>query len=372
MKIAFLIPTLGAGGAERVVTLMANFWAEKGHSVVIFSMDDPANPPFFTLNTKVQYHPLNLLKEEENYIGKTWRTISQILSVRKQVKQYKPDVLIAHLSIAIFLAITSTLFLKQKVVIYEGTNPYLATTNKYLKNLNNFLYRFADRMVLQTHQIAKTFPSHLQQKISVIYNPITKPEVQLHSEDYPRNFSNKTIVSVGRLVLPKAQEVLIEAFHIFAKKKPEWSLLILGEGEERQKLETLCATLNITEKVALPGRVKNPLDLLKNCTIFVLSSRYEGLPNALCEAMSIGLPVVATRCKFGPEEIIQHRKNGLLVPVEDAQAISKSLEELANDINLCEQLGTNAKDIVNVCSIERVMSLWEGVIKSINPSVKDI
>lgn len=362
MKVAFLIPTVGAGGAERVITLMANFWAEKGHTVIVFSLDSPANPPFFKLNPEVQYYPLDLLKDKENYLGKISRTIVQILSVRKQVRKHSPDVLIAQLDIAIFLSVASTLLLKEKVIVYEGTNPYLSKTNQYLKKLNNFLYRFADHIVLQTHQIANTFPSHLLQKISVIYNPIIKPEVQLHSEDYSKNFAHKKIVSVGRLVPPKGFDVLIKAFHTFTRKRPDWLLLILGEGEERQKLETLCATLNISKQVALPGRVNDPLALLKDCTIFVLSSRYEGLPNALCEAMSIGLPVVATRCKFGPEEIIQHRKNGLLVPVEDASAISEALEELANDVNLCEQLGTNAKDVVNVCSVEKVMQQWEEVI----------
>lgn len=365
MKIAFLIPTVGAGGAERVITLMANFWAKKGHTVILFSLDNPANPPFFKLNPEVQYYPLDLLKDERNYLRKFWRTIVQMWTMRKQVRKHSPNVLIAQLDIAIFLSVASTLLLKEKVIVYEGTNPYLSKTNKYLKKLNNFLYRFADHIVLQTQQIANTFPSHLQDKISVIYNPILKPKLQLQSEDYAKNFEHKKIVSVGRLVPPKAFDVLIKAFHTFAQKRPDWTLLILGEGEERQKLETLCATLNITKQVVLPGRVNDPLALLKDCTIFVLSSRYEGLPNALCEAMSIGLPVVATRCKFGPEEIIQHRKNGLLVPIEDASAISEALEELASDVNLCEQLGTNAKDIVNVCSIEKVMQQWEDVIKKL-------
>lgn len=367
MKIAFLIPTLEAGGAERVVSLMANFWAEKGLDVIIFSLDSPVNKPFFSLHPAVKYYPLNLLKSEKRYLQKAKRTIHQIFTVRKHVKKHKPDVLIGHLDITIFLTITSTLVSNVKAIAYEGNNPYLNKTNKYLQIINNFLYRFADHIVLQTHQISKTFPSFLQDKISVIYNPVSKPDVQLRSEDYARNLSNKMIVSVGRLEPQKGYDVLLKAFYLFVKENqhPDWSLLIMGEGVERQKLEKLCVSYNIKDQVFLPGKVKKPYEQLRDCSIFVLSSRFEGLPNVLLEAMSLGLPVISTRCKFGPEEIIQHRQNGMLVPVEDYIALSETLEELSGDIKLCEQIGTCAKDIADVCSLERVMAQWEGVVKQL-------
>ena len=302
MKITLFIPTVGAGGAERVITLMANYWAERGHTVILLSLDRSDRQPFFPIHPQVTYIALNLLKEKKSYLAKSKHTISQILSVRKCIVRRQPDVLIAQLDIAIFLATSATLGLPVKVIVYEGTNPYLSKTNRYLKKLNNVLYRSADHLVLQTQQIARTFPAYLQAKISVIYNPIVQSEAPLDTNDYSNNLLRKRVVSVGRLVYPKAYEILIKAFHTFSQEKPDWLLLIMGEGELRPELDALCKELNITDRVSFPGSAKNPINVSKSCSIFVLSSRYEGLPNTLCEAMSVGMPVIATRCKFGPEE----------------------------------------------------------------------
>ncbi|MEQ9443837.1 MAG: glycosyltransferase family 4 protein [Cyclobacteriaceae bacterium] len=365
MKVVFIIPTLTAGGAERVFSLMANFWSEREHDITILSLDSPDHEPFFTLHKNVKYQPLNLLEERKGYLGKVKRTLSQIITTRRRVNKLCPDVVIAQLDIAIFLAMTSTIFSKNKAIVYEGNNPYLNTTNKYLQKFNDFLYRFTDHLVLQTKQIAQTFPVHLRKKISIIYNPVTPPGVQLNHEDYIENFQRKRIVSVGRLEFQKGYDVLIRAFHLFLEDNPSWSLTILGEGNERSKLEELCKQLGITDKVALPGNVRNPHDTLQEASIFVLSSRFEGLPNVLLEAMSIGLPVVATRCKFGPEEIVEQRKNGILVPVDDEHAINTALKELANDAILGEQLGNQAKDILKVCGSEEVMAQWEYTIRKL-------
>ncbi len=365
MKVVLLIPTLGAGGAERVFTLMANFWNQKGFDVTVISLDSPSNPPFFQLDPQIKYHPLNLLKEEKSLVGKAIRTIKQIWLTRAKVKMVNPDVVIAQLDIAIFLAITSTVLSKVKSMAYEGNNPYLNTTNKYLQQFNNFLYRFADRIILQTHQIARTFPQNLQKKISVIYNPITVPNAQLEENDYLRNFQNKTVISVGRLEHQKGYDILLEAFQIFLNKNPGWKLVILGEGQLRPELENMCKDLGISENVKMPGREKHPFERLKDCSIYVLSSRFEGLPNALLEAMSMGLPVISTRCRFGPEEIISHQENGLLIPVEDPMALADALRQLAQNVEFCQSIGTKAKDIMKVCSPEVVMQQWENEIKKL-------
>lgn len=359
------IPTVGAGGAERVVSLMANYWVKKGYDIVVLSLDNPNNEPFFRLHKNVNYEPLGLLREKRGYLGKVKRTISQIITTRKRVHQIQPDVIIAQLDIAIFLAMTSTIYSKIKAIVYEGNNPYLNITNKYLQKVNNFLYRFTDHLVLQTQQIAKTFPSYLQDKISVIYNPVTTPPYQLNHEDCLRNLQRKKITCVGRLEHQKGYDVLIRAFHLFSQHHPDWSLEIWGEGRERSKLEQLCEEKGISDRVLLPGNIKNPYDQLLKSSVFVLSSRFEGLPNVLLEAMSVGMPVIATRCKFGPEEIIQHRQNGLLVPTEDAEAIADALVVLADDPKLCKQLGQNARKINNKLHVDKIMEQWEDVINSL-------
>ena len=365
MKIMLFIPTVGAGGAERVITLMANYWAEQGYSVVLLSLDDPLRTPFFSLHAKVTYQALDLIRPRKNYLAKGWRTLDQIRRVRRCIQKHRPTVLIAQLDIAIFLAVAATRGLSTKVIIYEGTNPYLSQTNPYLKKLNNVLYKLADHLVLQTHQIAKTFPNYLQKKISVIYNPIASPHSFLQPYDYAKNLKEKKIVSVGRLVYPKAFGILIRAFHVFSQKRKGWSLLIMGEGEERQSLETLCKELGIADQVSLPGSVKDPLNTVQACSMFVLSSRYEGLPNTLCEAMSIGMPVVATRCEFGPEELINSGENGLLVPVEDVEALASAFDTLADDPDYCQRIGTNARQITDSLNMDNIMHEWGTVIRKL-------
>ena len=362
MNIAFLIPTLGSGGAERVITLMSNYWAEKGYNITLYSMDSHLNKPFFPLNKKVNYEPLDILNPSTGTIKKS---LIPIVKLRKKLNSLKPDVLIAHLDIAIFLSLLATRFSNQKIIIYEGTNPYLSKTNRFVKAANLYLSFFSSRVILQTHQIAKTFPVYLQKKISVIYNPIKEPEELNQVTDYQKNLSRKNIVSVGRLVPAKGYDTLLKAFSIFIEKHPDWSLTILGEGNERNKLEKLCYDLNIAKHVDLRGRVADPSLIAKDCSMYALTSNYEGLPNALCEAMVLGLPVISTKCKFGPEEIIEHGKNGLLVPVGDAESISQAFQKLADDVALCQKIGNGAKGIIHRCGINSVMNQWESVIKQL-------
>ncbi len=362
MNIAFLIPTLGSGGAEKVITLMSNYWVEKGHKVTLFTMDSCFNKPFFPLNENVNHEPLDLLNQSTGTIKKS---LLPILKFRQKIISLNPDVLIAHLDIAIFISLVATRFLNQKVIIYEGTNPYLSKTNRFVKAANVFLSRFSNRIILQTHHIASTYPKNLQKLISVIYNPVQESDVALQVTNYPQNLLNKKIISIGRLVPPKGYDTLLNAFSLFLKRYPDWSLIILGEGDERSKLEKLCKELEIADKVDLKGRVTNPSFVAKDCSIYVLSSKYEGLPNALCEAMVLGLPVVSTRCKFGPEEIVQHEKNGLLVPVGHAESMSEALQRLAGDVNLCKKIGNEAKAIIHLCGINSVMNQWESVIKQL-------
>ena len=362
MKIAFLIPTLGSGGAEKVITLMSNYWAEKGHKIILYSMDSYLNKPFFPLSKKVKHEPLDLLSPSRGTIKKS---LLPIVKLRRKLNTLKPDVLVAHLDIAIFLSLLATRFSDQKVIIYEGTNPYQSKTNSIVKAVNQYLSRFSSRIILQTHQIAKTFPVYLQKKISVIYNPIKIVDEQNQVSDYQKNLLRKKIISIGRLAPPKGYDTLIKAFSIFLQKYPDWSMTILGEGTERKKLEKLCYDLNITKQVDLRGRVADPSLIAKDCSIYALSSNYEGLPNALCEAMVLGLPVVSTKCKFGPEEIIEHGENGLLVPVGDAESMSQAFQLLADDVTLCQKIGNTAKKIKHAFSINRVMNQWESVIKQL-------
>ena len=361
MKIALLIPSLGTGGAERVMTHMANYWAKKGNSVVIFTYG--ATPSFYPLLPKIQHVSLG----EGLPVG-SLRKIVYLLqharALRRHLKQHQSEVLIAFLDIAILQAIIATRFLQTKVLVSERSVPYIRKTNQWLQPLNHLLYHWTNRLVLQTRQIADTFP-RLQHKITVIPNPIPPPTLQIDDEQYSTQLSYKTIVCMGRLTALKQYDRVIRAFHQFTEDRAGWKLIILGEGEERENLERLREELNLTETVHLPGTTTSPPEVLTKASIFFLSSLFEGFPNALCEAMAIGLPAIATQCPYGPEEIIQHGHNGWLVPVNDSAAWAEALEAVTSDQSLYQKLGREAKKVADTYSINHVMQQWEAVIYDI-------
>ena len=361
MKIAFLIPSLGAGGAERVLTHMANYWAKRNNLVVIFTLE--AGTSFYPLASGVRHIPLGR-EFPSGTMRKARYLFGQIRKLRRHLRKQQPQVLIAFLDIAILAAIAATRFLPTKVIVSERNNPYVRKTNPMLQSLNHWLYHWADQLVLQTYQIADTFP-HLRRKITVISNPLSLPRYQIPDESYVANLRHKTVVCMGRLTVQKQYDKVIRAFYQFSQGKSGWKLILLGEGEERENLEQLRAQLHLDEAVSLPGSTDNPQEVLKGASVFMLSSRFEGFPNALCEAMAIGLPSVATRCPYGPEEIIEHGRNGWLVPVDDPTAWAKALETVTSDVMLYQRLGKEAKKVTATYGIDRIMHQWDQVIYDI-------
>jgi len=364
MKIVFLIPSLEAGGAERVITLLANYWVEKGYSIQIITLSDPNKSSFYPLSNSIQLLQTGTKKQLSGLrkllsLGKQWNII------RREVNKSKPTALIAFLDISIFLSLILKPFINTKVIVSERNNPYLNETNLLLKETNDFLYKYTDKLVLQTEGIAKTYSQKLQNKIVIIPNPVVPLNSSLSNNSEPTKLPDANyIVAMGRLKYQKGFDVLIKAFAAVKEELTNWSLIIIGEGEERNYLQELCKLTNVDKKVHLIGRVKSPENILAYAKLFVLPSRFEGFPNALCEAMSMGLPCIATKCKFGPSEIITDQYNGLLVEVDQVESLSEKLVTLASSEAFRSKLGTEAKKITNTFAIQKIAGQWEEVINS--------
>jgi glycosyltransferase involved in cell wall biosynthesis len=170
------------------------------------------------------------------------------------------------------------------------------------------------------------------------------------------------LVAMGRLGPEKGFDLLIAAFARLAATHPEWSLTILGEGRERARLEALVESLGMTGRVSLPGRAADPLPHLAIAHVFALSSRREGFPNALLEAMAAGLPPVAFDCRSGPAEIITDGVNGLLVPDGDVDALAASLRRLMESPAERQRLGANARGVADVLSPDRILLAWDALV----------
>lgn len=175
----------------------------------------------------------------------------------------------------------------------------------------------------------------------------------------------KRIVGLGRLAWQKGFDLLIEAFSQIAAAHPEWTLIIYGEGERRNALESLVRTKSLESRVFLPGAVQQVPAVLSEASVFVLSSRYEGFPNALCEAMACGLPVISFDCPSGPNEIIRHNIDGILVKAGDIEALAKALDTLIRDNNLRRSLAVRATEITKRFEVKKIMNMWEELLRSV-------
>jgi glycosyltransferase involved in cell wall biosynthesis len=173
------------------------------------------------------------------------------------------------------------------------------------------------------------------------------------------------MVTLGRLSAEKQFDYLLRAFERCGSRHPEWSLQIIGEGPERQSLEALAADLGIGRRVRFPGIVQDPEAILCNADLFVLTSRYEGFPNALVEAMACGLAVLSFDCPSGPNEIIRHGVDGVLVPAQDLDALAGSMDRLMGDDAERTRLGARALEVADRFDVERIMSMWEDVIEEV-------
>jgi len=171
---------------------------------------------------------------------------------------------------------------------------------------------------------------------------------------------------MGRLVEQKGFDILVEAFSRCATKHSDWSLVILGEGPQRTRLEAAAAELGIGDRVHLVGQVREPDTILKGADLFVLSSRYEGFPNALVEAMACELPVVSTDCSSGgPRDIIRDGVDGILVPPRDVEALASAMDRLMADQDGRQRLGKSAAEVVERFSTTRVMKVWDDLLAGI-------
>ena len=278
-----------------------------------------------------------------------FRTLSSIIPLLFYLKKEKPNILITASTSCNIIAVVTRILSHSQVKIIIGVHNTFSIAKKELRlfrrivtlKLMQLLYPKADAVVAVSKGVADDLPRTInipRQKIKVVYNPIINSEIYKKAKGkvdhlYFADPSFKVIIGVGRLTQQKDFSTLINAF-AKVRQKAKTRLIILGEGEDRQKLEELIQRLKLEKDVSLPGFVDNPYAYMARSDVFVLSSRWEGLPTVLVEAMACGIPVVSTNCKSGPAEILENGKYGKLVPVRDVDALAGAiLETLENPLS---------------------------------------
>lgn len=285
--------------------------------------------------------------------------------MRAQLRTLRPDVVVSFLAKVNLLVLVASLGLPIPVVVSERVDPERQPWPPGLGLLRKRLYRRAVSVVVQTNKVSLWARSFLKpERVWVIPNPAVAAEQVATSEDRGSSAAH-TVVSAGRLHHQKGFDLLLEAFALSARKHPTWSLLILGEGPERGTLRARASSLGISDRVEMPGVSHELGAALASADLFVLSSRWEGFPNVLLEAMAAGLPVVSFDCPSGPAEIITQDENGILVRPEDAGALAGAMDRLMSDETERKRLGEAAKGVTERFSQDKVMSKWDELLEKV-------
>lgn len=359
MHIMFVLAGLGAGGAERVVALISAQWAAAGHNVSVLAFDEASAPIFHAFDSRVSIRRLNV-PVRRGFLGIIdWLRRARLL--RCEFRQNKPAVVFSFLTKINAISLLAGLGLRLPVVVAERNNPLRQNANRGWNLMLGVLYPTAAAVVLQTEASKVCLPSSVNDRTVIIPNPVEVPPAPLVRGTGDR----RAIVAVGRLSNQKGFDLLLQAFAKVATSRPTWQLTIWGEGPDRGALQELATTLGISDRVTLPGLSSHPLGWTERADIFVLSSRYEGFPNALAEAMAAGIACVSFDCPFGPSDMIRPGESGLLVPVGNVEALAKAVGALMDDAALRQQLGDRAHMSARVNEPSRVFAQWESVRRDV-------
>jgi GalNAc-alpha-(1->4)-GalNAc-alpha-(1->3)-diNAcBac-PP-undecaprenol alpha-1,4-N-acetyl-D-galactosaminyltransferase len=367
-RLTLVSPSLALGGAERVVSRMANHWAAGGDTVSVITLSGTACDTY-TLDPAVTRIALDLMSESRFLLQALYHNWVRVGKVEDAIRRTRPDTVISFTDRMNVVTLAACRKLDVDTVVAERIDPSQQPIGYYWSKLRRWGYPRARALVVQTEAVrSQLTPMMRGRPIYVIPNYIDAPAPELSQP--PRSHANtkRQLAAMGRLDYQKGFDLLIDAFARAAEGQPDWSLVILGEGPERRRLEEQIHTRGLEPRVQLLGWVSDPSRVLRDCDAFVLSSRYEGFPNALLEAMALGLPAVAIDCPSGPADIIRHEVDGLLVPLGDVPTLTTALRRLMSDEQLRHRFGREAVQVVERFSSERYYARWEAVLRHDPPS----
>jgi GalNAc-alpha-(1->4)-GalNAc-alpha-(1->3)-diNAcBac-PP-undecaprenol alpha-1,4-N-acetyl-D-galactosaminyltransferase len=359
MKVTLVIYSLGGGGAERVMSILANYWIDHGWDIALILLVPPAEPSFYPLDPRIQVQSLGISGNSENLLAALGNTWQRVKILRRAIMASQPDVVISFMSSINVYTILACWKLNIPTIVSEHIYPTMTDANKIWQRVMKWAYRRADLLTVLTQNALPFYPAASGYRTIVMPNPVLAPSPKVGTE---RVLVSPSVIAIGRLHPQKGFDLLIKAFHRIQDQCPGWQLTILGEGPLRSQLEDLRDQLQLTSRVHLPGLVTNIPDYLRQADLFVMPSRFEGFPMALCEAMAYGLPVLAADCLSGPRDIIEDGVNGVLVPTEDIDALAAKLLALMSDSTQREKLAHYAPQILDRFGLEQVMALWQSAI----------
>lgn len=355
MKIGFFIFHLRSGGAERVISTLANIFVKQQNEVNIYTISEEKS--FYEINGKVNHVKLGI--QRNAYLGKL-NILKQLQKLYVTIRQDKPDVLISFIDKNNLLAIVVGKLLGIPVIISERSNPEKYNFGPVILKGFKVFYKRADAIVLQTKAVGNGFKNMNIQlpKSFVIPNPL---DPVFFSNDKP--VKENIILSIGRLSKEKGHDILLHALVGIDLK--DWKVIIIGDGPLLNEYKKFVQVNKLAHNVTFEGRKENVIDYYNRAKIFILPSRFEGFPNALLEALSRACVAISSDCDYGPAEIIDNGKNGYLFKVEEADELRANIVRLITNTELIDNMSNIAVESVKNYTAYEISNHWLEVIRKV-------
>ena len=385
-SIAFYIGGLCIGGAERVICNLAEYFYSEGYRVTMVTK--VRDEKEYELNPGIKRIIADITPEEET-ASRIRNLFARIAKLKRIWKEVKPDVIVSFIRKNNLMAIASAAPLGIPVVVSVRSAPERELKGFGFKTISFLLFRQAAGVVLQTREAYNFFPGYIRAKAVVLPNSIN-PDFLKASEELtlattinhdkkmtvydriPSSVKEKRIITVGRIDDNKNQRLLVEAYVKIADYYPDWSLELIGDGSGRKTLEEYVTTLPCKDRISFTGAVDDVAKRMSEASIFVLPSKIEGMPNALIEAMVMGMACISTDCPCGgPRDLIAaDETNGVLVPVDNVDAMAMALKRLIINDTLRESMGDNARKIITTLHPDTVNKQWKNYIENVMFSIR--
>ena len=356
-KIVFITISLGFGGAEKMLTYVANQLTLRGHSCSIININSADN----YVNVKQQKLEKSIKIYSLKQTHSKNKNFHRILQIYKIVKDIKADIILGFTVYPNMYAKIVGTMLGVPSLMSERADPYRTADHSIKDKIMMLLINTSKGGVFQTDGAMKFYTKGLRKRGKIIPNPIFIND-ELPKVDFLAR--EKTVVSVGRLDNEqKRYDVMLKAFQIFSKKHPEYILKLYGKGSDEELIETWVKELKIIDKVKFMGLSLQPMKDISKDGMFIITSDYEGISNALLEAMAVGLPCVSTdHTPGGARLLIKDHENGLLAPIGDVENLAKCLCEYAENPELAKKCGENAEKVVETYEPQKIIDMWEEYI----------
>lgn len=353
MKIAFYINSICKGGAERVMVNLANDFTKRGDKIILITSFKDSGE--YTYSDKIKRYVLEKNQASSSKIKRNYIRVSRL---RKILKNESPDCLVSFMAEPNYRAIIASLGLKNKVIISVRNDPKREYNGRMGHFLGKMLLPLADGCVFQTEDAQSWFPKKLQRKSKIIYNAVKDEFFNVE-----KNIEKNTVVTCGRLEEQKNHKMLINGFEMVSKNHTNAKLLIYGEGSLRTELQNIIDEKGLRDNIKLCGNSDDIPAVLSRADIFVLSSDYEGMPNALMEALAAGVPSISTDCPCGgPRVLIENNKNGFLTKVGDSKELASAIMKVMSDPSLKNKFSIESKKKAEEFRTFKILNSWYNYI----------